>query len=49
MNSYSSITKDIMINNPKFFKEMLDYMDDNVKRLKKQYKEFLKNNNDDEK
>lgn len=42
MNQWSNYTKDLMKRNPKFFKEMLDLMDCNVKELKKQYKEYHK-------
>lgn len=40
MNPYSETTKDIMINSPRFFKEMLELMEANVKELKKQLKEI---------
>jgi hypothetical protein len=42
MNQYSQVTKEIMVNSPEFFKEMLILMEQNVKELKKQYKEYHK-------
>ena len=39
MNSWSNYTKELMKRNPKFFEEMLRLMDNNVKDLKKQFKE----------
>ena len=46
MNQWSDYTEDIMKRNPKFFKEMLDFMDSNVKELKKRYKEFKTQTNE---
>ena len=38
MNQYSETTKEIMNRSPKFFEEMLNLMEQNVKKLKKQFK-----------
>ncbi len=40
MNTYSSETRDLMKNHPEFFKDMLDHMSEQVKELKKEFKEI---------
>lgn len=38
MNPYSNKTQEIMINNPHYFKELLNIMDYNLKKLKQDFK-----------
>ncbi|MBU2612274.1 MAG: hypothetical protein KKB62_00955 [Nanoarchaeota archaeon] len=45
MNAYSKETKNIMDKNPEFFKEMLDYMKGQVKKLEKNLKEHGEHSN----
>lgn len=42
INSNSDITKDIMMNSPTFFNELLKYMEYNLNELKKQFNEIKK-------
>ena len=41
MNSYSDKTKDLMVNHQEFFKDLLNFMQYQVKELKKNHKKMI--------